>query len=105
VRIPRLEGHQVRVALDGSSALELAGDFQRSAALFDIGLPGLNGYDLAREFRSRHEGSGLLLIAATGYGQPEDRVRAQAAGFDFHMPVDPQAVGAEIARWARERAH
>jgi signal transduction histidine kinase len=101
----RLEGHQVRVALDSSSALELAGDFQPNAALLDIGLPGLNGYELAREFRSRQDGRGLLLIAATGYGQPEDRVRARAAGFDFHMvkPVDPQAVGAEIARWAQER--
>jgi signal transduction histidine kinase len=103
----RLEGHQVRIAIDGSSALELAGDFHPNAALLDIGLPGLNGYDLAREFRSRQKGSGLLLIAATGYGQPEDRIRAQAAGFDFHMvkPVDPQTVGAEIARWARERSH
>lgn len=101
----RLEGHQVRVALDGSSALKVAEDFWPNAALLDIGLPGLNGYELAREFRSRQNGRGLLLIAATGYGQPEDRVRAQAAGFDFHMvkPLDPQAVSAEIARWTQER--
>lgn len=101
----RFEGHQVRVARDGSSALELAEEFRPNAALLDIGLPGLNGYELAREFRSRQKGRRLLLIAATGYGQPEDRVRAQAAGFDFHMvkPLDLQTVGAEIARWARER--
>jgi two-component system OmpR family response regulator len=74
--------------------------------LLDIGLPGLNGYDLARELRSRQNGRGMLLIAATGYGQPEDRVRAQGAGFDFHMvkPVDPQMVGAVIAKWANRRS-
>jgi hypothetical protein len=48
-------------------------------------------------------GQGLLLIAATSYGQPEDRVRTEAAGFDFHMvkPLDPQTVAAEIAKWAK----
>ena len=101
----RLEGHQVRVALNGSSALEVAVDFRPNAALLDIGLPGLNGYELAREFRARQDDQGLLLIAATGYGQPEDRMRAQAAGFDSHMvkPLDPQTVSAEIARLARVR--
>jgi signal transduction histidine kinase/ActR/RegA family two-component response regulator len=102
----RLEGHEVRTALDGTSALDLVEEFGPNAALLDIGLPGLNGYDLARELRSRQHGRGLLLIAATGYGRPEDRVRAQAAGFDMHMvkPLDPGTVGAEIAKWARERA-
>jgi signal transduction histidine kinase/ActR/RegA family two-component response regulator len=100
----RLEGHEVRVALDGSSALDLAEEFEPNAALLDIGMPGLNGYEVARELRSRRNGHGLLLIAATGYGQPEDRVRTEAAGFDFHMvkPLDPQIVAAEIAKWARE---
>jgi len=98
----RLEGHEVRIALDGSSALDIAEEFAPNAALLDIGLPGLNGYNLARELRSRQHGRGLLLIAATGYGQPEDRVRAHDAGFDCHMvkPVDPQVVRDEIARWA-----
>jgi CheY-like chemotaxis protein len=98
----RLEGHEVRIALDGASALDLAEKFEPNAALLDIGLPGLNGYNLARELRSRQNGRGLLLIAATGYGQPEDRVRAYDAGFDRHMvkPVDPQIVRDEIARWA-----
>jgi signal transduction histidine kinase/ActR/RegA family two-component response regulator len=101
----RLEGHEVRIALDGSSALDLAEEFEPNAALLDIGMPGLNGYELARELRSHRNGHGLLLIAATGYGQPEDRVRTEAAGFDFHMvkPLDPQTVAAEIAKWARER--
>jgi CheY-like chemotaxis protein len=101
----RLEGHDVRIALDGSSALDLAEEFRPNAALLDIGLPGLNGYEVARELRSRQNGRGLLLIAATGYGQPDDRVRAQDAGFDVHMvkPLDPQFIGAEIAKWASER--
>jgi len=66
----RFEGHQVRVARDGSSALELAEEFRPNAALLDIGLPGLNGYELAREFRSRQKGRGLLLIAATAMDSP-----------------------------------
>ena len=101
----RLEGHEVHIALDGPSALDLAEEFEPNAALLDIGMPGLNGYEVARELRSRRNGHGLLLIAATGYGQPEDRVRAEAAGFDLHMvkPLDPQTLGAEIAKWARER--
>jgi CheY-like chemotaxis protein len=100
----RLEGHEVRIAFDGSSALALAEEFEPNAALLDIGMPGLNGYELARELRSRRNGHGLLLIAATGYGQPEDRVRTEAAGFDFHMvkPLDPRTVAAEIAKWTRE---
>ena len=98
----RLEGHEVRIALDGPSALDVAGHFEPNAALLDIGMPGLNGYELARMLRSRQNGHGLLLIAATGYGQPEDRVRTEAAGFDFHMvkPLDPQTVATEIAKWA-----
>lgn len=101
-----LEGHEVRVAHDGPAALELADAFQPNAAVLDIGLPSLSGYELARELRSRQHGDGLLLIAATGYGQPEDRARAKGAGFDLHMvkPVDPQIVAAEIARWANNRS-
>jgi two-component system, sensor histidine kinase len=101
----RLEGHEVRIALDGSSALDLAEEFRPNAALLDIGLPGLNGYQVARELRSRQNSRRLLLIAATGYGQPDDRVRAQEAGFDVHMvkPLDPHFIGSEIAKWASER--
>ena len=101
----RIEGHDVRIAHDGPSALELAAQFEPDAAMLDIGLPGLNGYELARELRARQNGRELLLIAVTGYGQPEDRVRSKAAGFDSHMvkPLDPRILGAEIAEWAKER--
>ncbi len=100
----RLEGHEVRIAHDGPSALDMANTFEPNAALLDIGLPGLNGYELARALRSRQNGRELLLIALTGYGQPEDRMRSRAAGFDGHMvkPVDPHLLGAEIARWAQD---
>jgi signal transduction histidine kinase/ActR/RegA family two-component response regulator len=102
----RQEGHEVRIALDGPSALKLAEEFVPDAALLDIGLPGLNGYQLAGALRSRRDPHDLLLIAVTGYGQPEDRIRSQGAGFDYHMvkPLDPLTVGAEIARWAKQRA-
>jgi signal transduction histidine kinase/CheY-like chemotaxis protein len=102
----RLEGHEVRIALDGPSALLVAEEFEPNAALLDIGLPGLNGYELARKFRSRRNGRGLLLMAITGYGQPEDRVRSHEAGFDCHMvkPLDPHTLCATIAKWAKERA-
>ena len=95
----RLEGHEVHIANDGPSALELAEKFEPNIAVLDIGLPGLNGYELARRLRSRQNDRGLLLIAVTGYGQPEDRPRSQAAGFDRHMvkPLDPHTLGAEIA--------
>ena len=73
--------------------------------MLDIGLPGLNGYELARRLRCRQNARELLLIAVTGYGQPEDRLRSQAAGFDRHMvkPLDPHALGAAIASWAKDR--
>ena len=101
----RLEGHEVCIANDGPSALELAEKFEPNAAVLDIGLPGLNGYEVARQLRSRQNGRELLLIAVTGYGQPEDRLRSQAAGFDCHLvkPLDPHILGAEIARSAKDR--
>jgi CheY-like chemotaxis protein len=100
----RLEGHDVRIAHDGPAALELAKEFEPDAAMLDIGLPGLNGYELARELRARQNGRKLLLIAVTGYGQPEDRVRSRVAGFDSHLvkPLDPRTLGAGIAQWANE---
>jgi CheY-like chemotaxis protein/anti-sigma regulatory factor (Ser/Thr protein kinase) len=85
-----LSGHQVRMAHDGPTALEVAGSFRPEVIVLDIGLPGMDGYEVAR--RLRHGGAmrEALLIALTGYGQEEDRKRSQAAGFDHHLikPVD-----------------
>ena len=81
----RLAGHSVQVTYDGSKALELAESFKPDAVLLDIGLPGLNGYDTARELRRRRGMKDTLLIALTGYGRDDDRRRAEEAGFDHHL--------------------
>jgi two-component system CheB/CheR fusion protein len=81
-------GHEVAVARDGPSALTLAKEFQPDRALVDIGLPGMNGYELAQRLREAHPH--LYLVAMTGYGREEDRKAAHGAGFDLHCvkPVD-----------------
>jgi signal transduction histidine kinase len=76
-------GHDVRIAHDAPSALSLAADFAPDTALIDIGLPIMDGYELASRLRERD--GNVRLIAITGYGQAEDRRRSQAAGFDFHF--------------------
>jgi PAS domain S-box-containing protein len=97
-----IEGHDARVAMDGESGLKLAGELRPEIILLDIGLPGRDGYEIAREIRSLPWGSDVILIAATGWGQSEDKARARAAGFDFHLtkPVDLDA----LARIVRGRA-
>jgi CheY-like chemotaxis protein len=89
-----LLGHTVRTAHDGNEALSAAAAFHPEIVLLDIGLPGQNGYEVARRIRSHDWGRNLLLIAITGWGQDEDKRRARENGFDVHLtkPVDPQAV-------------
>ncbi|HET7199145.1 MAG TPA: ATP-binding protein [Burkholderiales bacterium] len=96
-RLLELEGHRVRAAADGASALALLRGEALDAALIDIGLPGIDGYELARRIRAEIDpGRRLLLAAVTGYGLPEDRRRSAAAGFDAHLikPIDLAALGA-----------
>ncbi len=87
-----LEGHQVKVAPTGQAALELAASFRPEAVLLDIGLKGMDGYEVARRLRELPEGREALLVAVTGYGHEEARARSLAAGFDHHLvkPVDPE---------------
>lgn len=87
-------GHDARAEYDGRAALKAAADFHPEVVLLDIGLPGLNGYEVARQLRSGPEGRQMVLIAATGWGQEADKQRAHEAGFDFHMtkPLDPDAL-------------
>ncbi len=87
-----LEGHEVRTAGDGIAGLELIGEFAPQAVILDIGLPRLNGYELARRIRHDHQDAGILLIAVTGWGQQQDKQTAEEAGFDHHFtkPVDPR---------------
>jgi signal transduction histidine kinase len=89
-----LNGHRVETASDGEQALEAARSLQPEVAVLDIGMPGLNGYEVARRIRAEPWGAGMRLIALTGWGQAEDVQRARAAGFDHHVtkPVDLDAL-------------
>jgi signal transduction histidine kinase/ActR/RegA family two-component response regulator len=91
-----LWGHQVSVAGNGPEGVEMAFSIRPEVALIDIGLPGLDGNEVARRIRELLGGHDISLIAMTGYGQPEDRRRALQAGFDRYLvkPVDP----AELSR-------
>jgi two-component system CheB/CheR fusion protein len=84
-----LDGHHVQAAADGPQGLELARTEPPEIVLIDIGLPGMDGFEVARRMRAL--GDPVVLVALTGYGQPEDRRRTQEAGFDAHLvkPVDP----------------
>jgi PAS domain S-box-containing protein len=86
----RLKGNDIRTAHDGLEALEVAETFQPELVLLDIGLPKLNGYDVARRIRHQPWGRDVILVALTGWGQDEDRRLSQEAGFNFHVvkPVE-----------------
>lgn len=83
-----MEGFVVRIANDGATALAVAQEFVPDVLILDIGLPGMDGFEIARQLRSRPESKDALLIALTGYGEAESRQRSQQAGFD-HYVVKP----------------
>jgi CheY-like chemotaxis protein/two-component sensor histidine kinase len=85
-----MQGFDVETANDGERGLEMIEFQQPNVAFVDIGLPGIDGYEVARRVRSRPENDAVNLVALTGYGQPKDRERAAEAGFDAHLakPVD-----------------
>ncbi|HEX4928090.1 MAG TPA: PAS domain S-box protein [Burkholderiales bacterium] len=84
------DGHEVRVADDGASGLEMARAYRPEVMLLDIGLPKMDGYEIARRIRADAALQGTMLVAVTGYGQMHDRARASASGFDHHLvkPVE-----------------
>jgi len=92
-------GHVVRLAHDGEEALRAARDFQPDIAFLDIGLPKLDGYELARAIRGECWGKRIVLFALTGWGQEDDRQRARAAGFNGHLtkPIDPDRIDMLVA--------
>ena len=96
----RLEGHETKVVSEGPLVLSTALVFEPQVVVLDIGLPGLDGYAIARQLREHHATSQALLIALTGYGRDEDRARAAEAGFDCHFtkPANPLDVQAAIGR-------
>jgi CheY-like chemotaxis protein len=86
-----LWGHQARIVHNGPAALAEAPGWRPEVVLLDIGLPGIDGYEVARRLRQEPAMAGALLIAMTGYGQERDRRMSSEAGFDHHLvkPVDP----------------
>jgi CheY-like chemotaxis protein len=103
----RYLGHEVEVAHDGHSALEAVRGFRPEVLLLDIGLPGMDGYEVARVLRAKPEHRGLVIAAVTGYGQDEDRSRSRDAGFDHHLtkPLAPGALASLIASPQRIAGH
>ena len=89
-----IKGHEVATAHDGGQALEAARQFQPTVVLLDIGLPEMDGYEVASRLRAQRGGDALLLVAVTGYGQESDRKRSEEAGFDHHLlkPVRLEAL-------------
>jgi CheY-like chemotaxis protein len=94
-----MDGHQVTVVHDGMAALERMGAEDPEVIFLDIGLPGMDGYEVARRIRERSDGTGPRLVAVTGYGQASDRQRSREAGFDAHLvkPVELERVRELVA--------
>ncbi|MEP6873197.1 MAG: response regulator [Burkholderiales bacterium] len=97
----RLQGQTVRTAADGARALDEAADFAPDVVVLDIGLPLLDGYEVARRLRQLPATRNAFLLALTGYGQAQDRMRAEEAGFDRHFakPADPTALLTAVDEW------
>jgi CheY-like chemotaxis protein len=87
----RISGHEVRVALDGPTAIQMASDCVPDVILLDIGLPGMNGYETAQRVAQCCAWRRPLIVAVTGFGQETDRQHSAEAGIDLHLvkPVDP----------------
>lgn len=98
------EGHEVREVYRGSEVLRMVRDFDPDVALIDIGMPGMTGYDVAREIRQLFGDNRPLLVAITGWKQSSDKILAKLAGFDHHLakPFDPQELLALIEPLAQQ---
>jgi two-component system, chemotaxis family, CheB/CheR fusion protein len=95
-------GHEVQIAYDGMSAVHSAREFRPDAALLDIGLPNLNGYEVARQLKNMPGGDDIQLIAVSGYAQEEDQQRGLEVGIEHHFakPVDLDVLRELLAREA-----
>lgn len=100
----RALGYVVRAATNGPNALQVAGTFRPHVAVLDIGLPVMDGYELARRLRAVHPMTALRLVAITGYGRREDRLRSEEVGFDAHLikPIDLDQLQAVLERMRRK---
>ena len=92
-------GHDTRTAHDGEAAVTTAEAFRPQVVLLDIGLPKLNGYEVAQRIRQQEWGTSMFLVAVTGWGQDEDRRRSEDVGMNLHMvkPVEPSALDRMLA--------
>jgi PAS domain S-box-containing protein len=101
-----LAGHEVRVAYEGEAALLVAEAFKPQVVLLDIGMPGMDGYEVGRALRQKPQTRSALLVAITGWGGPDDLRRSKEAGFDHHLvkPVEPAALQHLLARRGGARA-
>ena len=97
-------GHDVQAVYSGQTALETAVESQPDFVLLDIGLPDIDGYEVARRLREQPRTKDVRLIAVTGYGQDSDRQRSQEAGFDHHLvkPVEAEKLEDLLAAMAKE---
>jgi CheY-like chemotaxis protein len=95
-----LDGHQVQVLNDGAAAAAAVRAFRPDLVLLDIGMPGMDGYEVARELRAQGGAHTPMLVAVTGFGRAGDAQRSREAGFDHHLakPVNREALQALIAR-------
>lgn len=100
-----LDGNEVHLAHDGEAALAAAEELRPGVILLDIGLPRLDGFEVARRLRATEWGASALLLALTGWSHPEERQRSVDAGFDEHVvkPVDIEALTELLARRVRPR--
>ena len=100
-----IAGHTVRCARDGAQAISEAQSFAPEVVLLDVGLPELDGYQVARRLRQLPQTRHALIIGLTGYGMPADRQRGREAGFDHHLlkPADPAELRALIEVMVRAR--
>lgn len=104
-RALRREGYDVDVSADGPGTLQAAQAGGIDLIVLDIGLPKLNGLDACRRIRAKAWAKDVVIVAATGWGQDEDRRRSEEAGFDHHLvkPVDAAALGKLAANGSREK--
>jgi signal transduction histidine kinase len=101
----RMAGHEVRTAYEGLSAVAEARTFMPDVVVLDIGLPGMDGYEVAHRLRQEPGGDRLMLLALTGYGQEEDRRRSREAGFDHHLvkPINLERFQELLESWCRSQ--
>jgi signal transduction histidine kinase/DNA-binding response OmpR family regulator len=107
--VMRMNGCDVHVAYDGKAALESVQRLRPDAVLLDIGLPTLDGYLVAEHIRALPENGRTMIVAVSGYGQEQDRLRSKSVGFDYHVvkPIDPTVLAGLVGslRMSRDRAH